>query len=75
MSAAIPIRPVELDRPDKRFATAQARAAMIGATLHRIEDDRGVDVFIVSKWNLTRELRDMDAVELWLDRIAGKGSR
>lgn len=57
---------------NKRFATARARAALMGATLHRIEDDRGRDVFIVTKWALTRELRDLDAVETWLDRVEGR---
>lgn len=62
----------ETTHPDKRFATAQARAALMGATLHLIEDDRGDDVFIVTKWALTRELRDLDAVESWLDRVEGR---
>lgn len=58
--------------PDKRFATARARAALIGAVLHCIEDDHGQDVYIVTKWALTRELRDLDSVEAWLDRIEGR---
>ena len=45
---------------------------MAGATLYRIEDDRGAEVFIVSKWALTRELRGIEAVEQWLDRIEGR---
>lgn len=71
MTAAIPM-PVEPQSSDKRFATVQARAALIGATLHRIDNDRGIEVFIISKWALTRELRDIEAVEAWLDRIEGK---
>lgn len=59
-------------RPDKRFATAQARAALSGATLYRIEDDRGAEVYVVSKWALTRELPDLESVETWLDRITCK---
>lgn len=61
-----------ITRPDKRFSTARARAALIGATLIQIDDDRGDPVFIVSKWELTRELHDLDAVERWLDRAGAK---
>ena len=56
----------------KRFATAQARAALRGYILHRLEDDNGVVVFIVTKEALTCELRDLDTVEHWLDVIEGR---
>ncbi len=59
--------------PDKAFATAQARAALAGVSLHRQEDDRGREVFIASRWAMTRELPDLAAVEAWLDRVEGKG--
>jgi hypothetical protein len=54
---------------DKHFATAQARAALLGYILHRIEDDRGVTMFIITRWALTRELRDLEAVERWLEKV------
>ena len=59
---------------DKRLTTAQARAALLGFTLHQIEDDHGIEVFIISRWALTRELRDLEEVEQWLDRIEGRTS-
>jgi hypothetical protein len=71
MSAANSSRSVALERPDKRFATAHARAALVGASLLRTEDDQGAEVFIITKWALTRAIRDIAAVEAWLDRIAG----
>lgn len=62
-------------RPDKAFATLQARAALAGVALHRLEDDRGRDVFIVSRWALTRQFDDIAAVEAWLDRVTGQRAK
>lgn len=59
-------------RPDKAFFTAQARAALQGVALHRIESDDGREVFIVSRWAMTCELPTIEAVEAWLDRVEGK---
>jgi hypothetical protein len=50
----------------KRFATLRARAALAGFTLEAIEAEAGTRVFIVSRWSLTRELRDLAAVERFL---------
>lgn len=55
----------------KRFATLQARCALAGVSLHQLENDRGNVVYIVSRWALTRELADLDAVANWLDRVTG----
>ena len=56
---------------DKLFATLQARCALAEVTLHQLENDHGNTVFIVSRWALTRELQDLDAVASWLDRVTG----
>ena len=55
----------------KRFATLQARCAIAGVSLHQLENDHGALVYIVSRWALTRELADLDAVASWLDRVTG----
>ena len=55
----------------KRFATLQARCALAGVSLHQLENDHGNVVYIVSRWALTRELADLDAVAFWLDRVTG----
>lgn len=55
----------------KKLATLRARAALAGVSLHTIENDHGETVYIVSKWNLTRELADLDALETWLNRVTG----
>lgn len=62
----------DIQRPDKRLANAKARAALLGATLYQCEDDRGADLFILTKWSLTRQLSSIDAVESWLDQLEGK---
>ena len=59
-------------RPDKYFATLQALMALAGGTVHRVEDDRGQIVFVVSRLNLTRELPTLDAVEAWITRLVGR---
>lgn len=55
----------------KRFATLQARAAMAGVALSRLDDDRGRPVFIASKWALTKQLDSLDEVSAFLTRIGG----
>ena len=55
----------------KRFATLQARCALAEVSLHPLENDHGNTVYIVSRWALTRELADLDAVASWLDRVTG----
>lgn len=57
---------------NKRLATLCARAALAGVTLHHTEGDFVPDLFIVSRWALTREFTDLDAVEKWLDLVTGK---
>jgi len=61
-----------LTRPDKAFATLQARAALAGVVLHRLEDDRGREVFVVSRWAMTRQLDSLQEVDAWLTRVTGK---
>jgi hypothetical protein len=60
----------EADR--KRLSTAIARAALAGVVLHHIEGDFVPHVFLATKWALTREFTDLDAVERWLDLVTGK---
>lgn len=62
----------DVDR--KRFATMQARAALAGVALSAIEDDRGHQVFIASKWAMTKELATLDDVEQLLVRIGGSSA-
>ena len=57
----------------KRLSTLTARCAFAGVTLYPIENDHGKTVYIVSRWALTRELPDLDAVERWLDKMTGEG--
>lgn len=55
----------------KRLATLTARAALVGAVLHRIEGDLTPEVFVVSKWAMTRQFTDLEEVERVLDLMAG----
>ena len=56
---------------NKQFATLQARCALAEVTLHQLENAHGSTVYIVSRWALTHELPDLDAVASWLDRVTG----
>ncbi|ABE44881.1 hypothetical protein [Polaromonas sp. JS666] len=56
----------------KQYANLRARCALAGVVLHQIENDFGKTVYIVSRWALTRELSDLDAVAAWLDCVTGR---
>lgn len=60
---------IELD--PKTLATCQARAALLGATLHALPDDGGRQEFIVSRWHLTKSFATLAEVEAWLTRFEG----
>ena len=60
------------DRPDKDLAEAQARTALIGGTLEALEDDRGRTVYVLTRHHVTRQLRTLDEVSVWLDKLSGK---
>lgn len=55
------------DALPKRQATAQARAALLGAVLTPTHDDRGRPAWILSRWALCREFSDLGEVEKVLD--------
>jgi hypothetical protein len=55
----------------KRLAILRARAALAGVTLYATTDDHGQPCYIVSRWNLTRQLDDLDAAEQWLEKVSG----
>ena len=55
----------------KQFATQQARAALAGVILTRIEADNGRPMFCASKWSMTKSFDSIGTVAAWLDRLAG----
>lgn len=73
MTAPTPDQQARADA--KRLATATARAALAGVTLHATTDDTDRRVFVVSRWALTRTLDTLDDVEHWLDTITGNKPR
>lgn len=58
----------------KHFATQQARAALAGVTLHQLEGDFGLPIYVATRWAMTKQLESLDEVEHWLDRVTGKSS-
>lgn len=55
----------------KRLATAQARCALLGATLYSLTSDRGHAGFVVSWRHLTRSFGTLAEVEAWIDGAEG----
>lgn len=53
----------------KRQATAQARAALAGITLHVLTGDDGRPEYIATRWAMTKSFSDLADVERWLDRV------
>ncbi len=53
---------------EKKFYTLRGRAAWAGVTLRVLENDHGETVYIASRWEMTLELADLDAVASWLNR-------
>ena len=58
----------------KRFATAQALAALYGITLHCLDGDFGHQIFIATQGVWTRQLDTLDDVDSWLNRVTGQKS-
>ena len=56
---------------EKCFSTWQARYALHGHCLHRTAGTDGVTLYVVSKWNLSRELRGLEAVATFYALIGG----
>lgn len=50
----------------KRFATLQASAVLRGITLHESHDEASRPRYIVNRGALTKELSNLEAVELFL---------
>ena len=61
-----------VDPARKAFASLQARAALAGIALHRINRQDGAEAFLVSRWALSREFDSLEAVEDWLERVGGR---
>ena len=62
----VPARPLSR-YAEKRFATLQAQAALMGIGLERIPGG-----FVVTRWNLGRELESLDAVAEMLAQMGVK---
>ena len=53
----------------KAVANVQAKAALAGFSVEPIEADDGGQVFVVSRWNLTRQCNTLDDVRELLRRM------
>ena len=55
---------------DKRFATLRAELALRGHALRRTDTDEGPR-YLIARWGMTRELRDLAAVARFLEQVGG----
>lgn len=70
--AALKTTQREFTPDQKRVATLRARAAEAGVQLHVFDDeDTGKTFYLVSRWNMTRQLESIDAAEAWFDLVTG----
>ena len=53
------------------FDTLRAKCALAGITLHSGQDHMGRDVFLVSRWNVSRTFDSLAEVSAWLDHVTG----
>ncbi len=65
-------RPISAPDELKRVTTLQAIAARRGFELRPIVNSNGRHTYLVSNWNLVRELADLRAVERFIDQIGAK---
>lgn len=57
---------------DKRFATARARLALASYQLHIVDDGKGGSAYLVQRWDRSRTLADIDAVESFIVQATGQ---
>jgi hypothetical protein len=61
----------EVEARDKQIANLKARAALAGYVLLIVSASDGGSAFMIQKFGLVRELRNVAEVEQFLDRAAG----
>jgi len=61
----------EVERRDKRFSTLRAELGRRGSQLHAV-DFNGATTYLITRWDRSRELRDLTAVEQFLVQIGGE---
>lgn len=71
MTAHTTVQTRQCASPAKAFANCQARAAMLGVTLHALPDDGGRTEYIATRWALTKSFAELAEVEAWLGRLEG----
>ena len=67
-NSAIVTTPENLGKP---FANLHARCALARIVLSAIKNDHGKTVHIVSRWNMTLELKDLKSVSMWPKKVTG----
>ena len=50
----------------------RARCAREGITFHTGKDQMGRDVYLVSRWAMSRTFDSLAEVSAWLDQVTGK---
>jgi len=57
---------------DKEFSTLRAQAALRGHGLHRSSPQDGPVIYWVTRWGVTRDLPNIDAVRAFIRQIGCK---
>ncbi|MBL8316090.1 MAG: hypothetical protein JNK55_20325 [Rubrivivax sp.] len=56
---------------DQRIGACIVRASNAGYSLHITSGHTGKPIFVVTRWGWARDFDSLQAVEDWLDRVAG----
>ena len=56
---------------EKTFSTMRARFALLGHCLYRVDAANVGSVFLVTRWDIVRELPDIESVEQFYLQIGG----
>lgn len=69
LAQAVSLNSATTSAEDKAFQTLRARLALAGHVLSRTHDGDGPVRFYVTRWNLIRELRDLDEVRRFAAQV------
>jgi hypothetical protein len=60
-----------IEQADKMIATARAKLALLGYQMHVIDAGHGRSAFLVMRWDRSRELANLGAVNEFIRQVGG----
>lgn len=66
---APPPAPPPVTQHSKALLHQQARAALVGVTVHALHGDDGRPEYIATRWAMTKAHGSLEELSAWLDRV------